>query len=247
MSYEQIENKVALITGGTEGIGFGIAKVFVEAGAKVAITGLSKLQIAKEKLGDKVLTINADITNIELCTTTLDEVVSEFGKLDILVNNAGTNIYKPVSQTSIEDFDLIFNTNVRGLFALTQIAIPELKKTRGSIINIGSVFGFRGMPIYSVYSASKAAVIMLTQLWAKELAPDIRVNTISPGGIDTAIFKKMYGEEKHQQVLEFVSGRHLMKRMGQPDEIARMALYLATENWVTGSNFVVDGGLFHLI
>src|SRR3990172_3939920 len=199
MSYEEIENKVALITGGSEGIGFGIAKAFVEAGAKVAITGLSKLQTAKEKFGDKVLTINADITK------------------------------------------------VRGLFALTQAAIPELKKTHGNIINIGSVFGFRGMPIYSVYSASKAAVIMLTQLWAKELAPDVRVNTISPGGIDTAIFKKMYGEEKHQQVLEFVSGRHLMKRMGQPEEIARMALYLATENWVTGSNFVVDGGLFHLI
>ncbi len=88
---------------------------------------------------------------------------------------------------------------------------------------------------------------MLTQLWAKELAPNIRVNTISPGGIDTAIFPKMYGEEKIEQVLEFVSGRHLMKRMGQPEEIARMALYLATENWVTGSNFVVDGGLFHLI
>lgn len=247
MGYEEIKSKVALITGGSEGIGFGIAKVFLEAGAKVAITGLSKLQSAKEKLGDEVLTINADITKIELCAPTLDEVLSEFGKLDILVNNAGTSIYKPVSQTTIQDFDLIFNTNVRGLFALTQAAIPELKKTHGNIINIGSVFGFRGMPIYSVYSASKAAVIMLTQLWAKELAPDVRVNTISPGGIETTIFKKMYGEEKHQQVLEFVSGRHLMKRMGQPEEIARMALYLTTENWVTGSNFVVDGGLFYLI
>ncbi len=247
MSYEDIENKVALITGGTEGIGFGIARAFVEAGAKVAITGLDKLQKAKEKLAGDVLTVKADITNVDLCETNLDQVLGQFGNLDILVNNAGTNIYKPVSQTTIEDFDIIFNTNVRGLFALTQAAIPELKKTHGNIINIGPVFGFRGMPIYSVYSASKAAVIMLTQLWAKELAPDVRVNTISPGGIDTAIFRKMYGEEKHHQVLEYVSGRHLMKRMGQPEEIARMALYLATENWVTGSNFVVDGGLFHLI
>jgi NAD(P)-dependent dehydrogenase (short-subunit alcohol dehydrogenase family) len=247
MSYEEIENKVALITGGSEGIGFAIAKAFVKAGANVAITGLTKLQTAKEELSGKILTINADITKIELCETTLDEVLGEFGKLDILVNNAGTNIYKPISQTTIQEFDFLFNTNVRGLFALTQTAIPELKKTHGNIINIGSVFGFRGMPIYSVYSASKAAVIMLTQLWAKELAPDVRVNTISPGGIDTAIFTKMYGEEKIEQVLKFVSDRHLMKRMGQPEEIARMALYLATENWVTGSNFVVDGGLFHLI
>jgi NAD(P)-dependent dehydrogenase (short-subunit alcohol dehydrogenase family) len=247
MSYEEIEHKVALITGGSKGIGFAIAKAFVQAGAKVAITGLTKLQTAKEELRGEILTINADITKIELCATTLDEVLGEFGKLDILVNNAGTSIYKPISQTTIQEFDFIFNTNVRGLFALTQAAIPELKKTHGNIINIGSVFGFRGMPIYSVYSASKAAVIMLTQLWAKELAPDVRVNTISPGGIDTAIFTKMYGEEKIEQVLKFVSDRHLMKRMGQPEEIARMALYLATENWVTGSNFVVDGGLFHLI
>ena len=249
MSYEKIENKVVLITGGSEGIGFGIAKVFTEAGAKVVITGLenNELQTANEKLGGEIKTIKADITQVELCKATLDTVLGEYGKLDILVNNAGTNIYKSTSQTTIQEFDIIFNTNVRGLFALTQAAIPELKKTHGNIINIGSVFGFRGMPIYSVYSASKAAVIMLTQLWAKELAPDVRVNTISPGGIDTAIFKKMYGEEKLQQVLEFVSGRHLMKRMGQPEEIARMALYLATENWVTGSNLVIDGGLSHLI
>ncbi|MDA2919110.1 SDR family oxidoreductase [Desulfobacterota bacterium AH_259_B03_O07] len=247
MGFEEIENNVVLITGGSDGIGLGIAHAFSDAGAKVAITGLDKLKTARENVGGEILTIKADITQVELCRDTLDKVLEEFGKLDILVNNAGTNIYKPTSQTTIQEFDLIFNTNVRGLFALTQTAIPELKKTHGNIINIGSVFGFRGMPIYSVYSASKAAVIMLTQLWAKELAPDIRVNTISPGGIDTAIFPKMYGEEKIEQVLEFVSGRHLMKRMGQPEEIARMALYLATENWVTGSNFVVDGGLFHLI
>src|SRR3972149_6830042 len=191
MSYEEIENKVALITGGSEGIGFGIAKAFVEAGAKVAITGLSKLQTAKEKFGDKVLTINADITKVKLCKVTLDKALGEYGKLDILLNNAGTNIYKPVSQTTIQEFDIIFNTNVRGLFSLTQAAIPELKKTHGNIINIGSVFGFRGMPIYSVYSASKAAVIMLTQLWAKELAPDVRVNTISPAFIYNDIFKIM--------------------------------------------------------
>ncbi len=248
MSYEKIENKVALITGGSEGIGFGIAKAFVEAGAKVAITGrdTNKLEAAKEKLGGKILTISGDITQVELCAITLDTVLGEFGELDILVNNAGVGIYKPVSKTTIQDFDLLFNTNVRGLFALTQAAIPELKKTRGNIINIGSVLGMRGMPVYSVYSASKAAVIMLTQLWAKELAPDVRVNSISPGGVDTPLYDKAFGEKK-QQVLESISGHHLMKRVGQPDEIGRMALYVATENWITGSNFVVDGGLSYLI
>lgn len=157
MERMEIENKVALITGGSEGIGFGVAKTFTEAGANVVITGLdtNKLQVAKEKLGGKVQTINAEITQVEHWAATLDAVPGEFGKLDILVNNAGVGIYKPISQTTIGDFDLIFNTNVRGLFALTQAAIPELKKTRGNIINIGSVLGMRGMPVYSVYSASK--------------------------------------------------------------------------------------------
>lgn len=248
MYYEEIENKVALITGGSEGIGFGIAKAFIGAGAKVAITGrdTKKLEVAKEKLEGKIHTINADITRVELGGVTIDAVLKEFRRLDILVNNAGVGISKLVSQTTILDFDLIFNTNVRGLFALTQIVIPELKKTRGNIINIGSVLGMRAMPVYSVYSASKAAVIMLTQLWAKELAPDIRVNSISPGGVDTPLFDKAFGEKKHQ-VMQNISDHHLMKRLGQPDEIGRTALYLATENWITGSNFVVDGGLSYLI
>jgi NAD(P)-dependent dehydrogenase (short-subunit alcohol dehydrogenase family) len=248
MTYKEIENKVALITGGSEGIGFGIAKAFIVAGVKVAITGrdTKKLEKAKEKLGGKIQTINADITQVELCAVTLDAVLKEFERLDILVNNAGVGISKLVSQTTILDFDLIFNTNVRGLFALTQVAIPELKKTRGNVINIGSVLGMRAMPVYSVYSASKAAVIMLTQLWAKELAPDVRVNSISPGGVNTPLFDKAFGEKK-QQMIDYISGHHLMKRLGEPDEIGRAALYIAKENWITGSNFVVDGGLSYLI
>ncbi len=203
MNYEGIESKVALITGGSKGIGFEIAKAFADADAKVAITGrdTNKLGIAKEKLGGKILTISADITQVELCACTLDAVLKELGKLDILINNAGVGIYKPISQTTIQDFDLMFNTNVRGLFALTQAAIPELKKALGNIINIGSVLGIRPMP---VYSASKAAVIMLTQLWAKELAPDIRVNSISPGVVGTPLFDKAFGEKK-QQVMLYIS------------------------------------------
>jgi len=140
MGYEEIKNKVALITGGSEGIGLGIAQAFVEAGAILAITGRDKdkLEIAKESLGnDNVITINADVARVELSKITIDSVLGEYGKLDILVNNAGETISKPVSLSTIEDFDQIFNTNVRGLFAQTQAAIPELKKTNGHIINIG--------------------------------------------------------------------------------------------------------------
>jgi NAD(P)-dependent dehydrogenase (short-subunit alcohol dehydrogenase family) len=245
MGYESLDGKIALITGGSEGIGYGIAEAFLQAGAHIAIMGRSpnKLQAAKEKLGQNVLTISADITRVELCPVTLSAVLEGFGKLDVLVNNVGTGIFKPLSQSSMDDYDDIFNTNVRGLFALTQAAIPELRKTRGNIINISSVSGMRAMPEYSVYSASKAAVNMLTQLWAKELAPEVRVNSISPGAIYTPLNEK-YGENK-EAILQEIGERHLMKKIGQPDDIGRAALYLATENWVTGINLVVDGGLYN--
>jgi len=249
MGYESVDNKVVLITGGSEGIGYGIAKTFLVAGAKVAITGrdTDNLEKAKESLGSNVLTINADVAQVELSSTTVDIVLDKFGKLDILVNNAGEGIQKPISQSTIEDFDQVFNTNVRGMFAQTQAAIPELRKTHGNIIIMGSSLGMRPMPVYGVYSASKAAAIMFTQLWAKDLAPDIRVNSISPGGVDTPLWDKLVGKEKKQEVLSFVKDRHLLKRLGNPDEIGRAALYIASEDWLTGSNLVIDGGLFYSI
>jgi len=249
MGYEAIENRVVLITGGSTGIGYGIAKTFIEAGAKVAITGRDKdnLEKAKESLSSDVLSINADVAQVELASSTVDSVINKYGKLDILVNNAGEAIQKPFSKSTIEDFDFVFNTNVRGLFAQTQASIPEIKKNQGNIIVIGSSLGMRPMPMYGVYSASKAAVIMFTQLWAKDLAPDIRVNSISPGGVDTPLWEKVIGKEKKEETLGFVRDRHLLKKLGNPEEIGRAALYLATEDWLTGSNIVIDGGLFYSI
>ncbi len=249
MAFEEIENKVVLITGGSEGIGFGIARTFVNAGARVAITGrnINKLDKAKELLGNDVFSINADVAQTENSAATIERVVSEFGRLDILINNAGEGNQKPLSKCDINDYDFVFNTNVRGLFALTQAATPELKKTSGNIIIIASSLGLRPAPMYGVYSASKAAVIMFAQMWAKELAPDVRVNSISPGGVDTPLWDKLVGKEKKEDVLSFVKERHLVKKLGSPDEIGGAALYLATEDWVTGSNLVIDGGLFYSI
>ena len=247
MAYEEIENKVVLITGGSAGIGYGIAKTFIEAGAKVAISGRNKekLEKAKEDLDHEVITINADVADIQTSKSTVNSVVSELGRLDVLINNAGDGAVKPISLTTIEDFDLVFNTNVRGLFAQTQAAIPELKKTGGNIINIGSTLGLRPTPMYGAYSASKAAVLMLTQLWAKDMAPEIRVNSISPGGIDTPLWDKLAGSGNKEELLNFVKDRHLLKKLGNSDDIGRAAVYLATEHWMTGSNLVIDGGLFY--
>ncbi len=248
MAYQSIEGKTALITGGSEGIGFGIAETFVEAGGRVIITGRDrgKLDSAKEKLGGNLRAIAHDVRDTQSTPDLIKQVLKRDGSLDILVNNAGTGLYKPVSETTLQEFDLTFETNVRGLFALTTCAIPELRKTRGCVINICSASARRGLHTWSVYSASKSAVLMLTELWAKELSPDVRVNALSPGGVDTAIFDKAFGEKK-DEVMERVHAQHLMGKAGTPNDIGRAALYLATEDWVTGTNMIIDGGLSHRI
>jgi NAD(P)-dependent dehydrogenase (short-subunit alcohol dehydrogenase family) len=248
MAYQSIEGKTTLITGGSQGIGLGIAETFAGAGARVIITGRNrdKLESAKEKLGDNAFFIEHDVRDTESSSALLEQAVGYYGNLDILINNAGVGLFKPLSDTTVEEFDLMFETNVRGLFALTTQAIPELKKARGNIINICSASALRGLRSWSVYSASKSAVLMLTELWAKELAPMVRVNALSPGGVDTPIFDKAFGDRK-EEIMERVHAQHLMGKAGVPGDIARAALYLATEDWVTGTNMVVDGGLYHRI
>lgn len=248
MAYQSIKGKTALITGGSEGIGFGIAEAFAEAGARVIITGRGphKLASAKERLGEHVQALVHDVRDTDSSPALIKNTVELHGALDVLVNNAGAALFKPLSETTVQEFDLLFGTNVRGLFALTNTAIPELKKTKGNVINICSASALRGLHSWSVYSASKSAVLMLTELWAKELAPEVRVNALSPGGVDTPIFDKAFGDKK-EEIMGRVHAQHLMGKAGTPKDIARAALYLATEDWVTGTNMVVDGGLSHRI
>ncbi len=248
MTQESMENKVALITGGSEGIGYGIAEVFLGTGAKVVITGRtrSKLDSAVESLGNRVTAISADVSVADGAPEVINQVLDQHGRLDILVNNAGIAMLKSISECTVGDYDTIFNPNVRGLFALTQAAIPELRKSKGNIINIASSVGVKGSPRWGVYSASKAAVLMLSDLWAVDLAPDVRVNCISPGGMDTPLYYKIFGEDT-ENFKEKVKGVHLMGRLGTAEEIARAALFVATETWVTGSNLTIDGGLIHKV
>lgn len=248
MTKESMENKVALITGGSEGIGYGIADAFLDAGAKVVITGRtqSKLDSAVESLGSGVTAIASDVSVAEGAADVINKVLENHGRLDILVNNAGIAMIKPISECTVEDYDTIFDPNVRGLFALTQAAISELRKSKGNIINIASSVGVKGSPRWGVYSASKAALLMLSDLWAVDLAPDVRVNCISPGGMDTPLYYKLFGEET-ENFREMVKGVHLTGRLGTAEEIARAALFVATETWVTGSNLTIDGGLIHKV
>ena len=240
----KLNGKVALITGGSTGIGLAIAKRFIEEGAQVAITGRTKdtLAEAKKELGSKALTIQSDISKLKDIAAMIAEVREKFERIDILVANAGIAKFAPLDQSSEEFFDEQFNTNVKGLYFSVQNAVP-LIPDGGAIVLIASVVASKGFPGASVYSATKAAVRSFGRTLAAELAPRrIRVNTISPGPIMTPIFGKSgLTPEESQQFIQGVA----LKRFGQPEEVASAALFLASEeaSFVLGAEVLVDGGL----
>lgn len=247
----KLKGKTALITGGTTGIGLAIAKLFQQEGAKVAISGRtsSTLAEAQNTLGPKALVIQSDISKVKEIEKLMGEVREKFGHLDILVANAGIAKFAPLEQSAEEFFDEQFNTNVKGLYFSIQHALP-LIPDGGSILLIASVVDKKGFPNASVYSATKAAVRSFGRTLATELGPRrIRVNTLSPGPIKTPIFGKNGGTAEDAAALENnLAQSVLLKRLGQPEEVAQAALFLASDDasFVLGAELFVDGGLAEL-
>jgi NAD(P)-dependent dehydrogenase (short-subunit alcohol dehydrogenase family) len=246
----RLQNKIALISGGTSGIGAATAKLFRDEGAVVIATGSSQASIDK---------VRADLPGIELIASDaadtaavkalIDQVKAKHGHIDVLFINAGIARFAPSSQIDEAFFDLQFNTNVRGPYFLLKHAAPVMADG-GSIILTASVAGSTGgLPGASVYSATKAALRSFGRTFASELAPRrIRVNTISPGPVDTPIFlKNGYPQAAADAFLEDAKTRIPLGRAGQPDEVARAALYLAADaSFTTGAELFVDGGLVDL-
>ena len=248
-----LDGKIAIVTGGTSGIGEGIAKAFVSEGAKVVIVGRREEEgrALEKRLG--VRFVRADVANEADVKAMVDRTLEWFGRLDCLVNNAG--IPSPmISITEIDTatIDQILAVNVRGvILGAKHAALAMLKAGSGSIINIGSVAGHRGGLSAHVYSASKGAVSAFTRSAAAELGEKgIRVNTISPGAIVTGIFGKNAGLEgsKADQVAGVVKERFAtiqpIPRAGLPDDIAQAAVFLASDGsgFVNGQDLVIDGG-----
>ena len=241
-----LSGKVALVTGGSRGIGFSTAKVFSEHGAQVVITSKDS-----SRIGDSVSKLSntvgmaADIKNENEVKKVVDQTIDKFGKLDILVNNAG--IFPQIKQLhEIEEYEWqeVLDINLTGQFRFTKAAIPYLKKTAGSIINISSDAGLKAYQGFNAdaYSASKAALINLTKCWALEYAKDkIRVNCVCPGVVDTDMTKPFLKTDKDK---EFMDNEHPIGRIGQPDEVAKAILYFASDDasWTTGAILAVDGG-----
>jgi len=242
----RLSGKVALVTGGSRGIGFAAAKILSENGAKVVITGKDKNRLEKttSRISESI-GIVANIKNTKDVKNAISKTIEKFGKLDILVNNAGIfPKIKQLHEIDEDEWNEVLDVNLTGQFRVTKEAIPHLQKTGGSIINISSDAGLKAYQGFNAdaYSASKAALIILTKCWALEYAKDkVRVNCICPGVVDTDMTKPFLKTQKDK---EFMDNEHPIGRIGQPEEVAKAIMYFASDDasWITGAVLAVDGG-----
>lgn len=240
----RLDGKRALVTGGGSGIGEATCRLFAEAGAQVLIVDVNlqaAQRVASELTGSEA--IACDITN-EAATVKL---ASELGTLDVLVNCAGIGLVGKIDETSSADFAKVFQVNVNGLFLVTQALLPLLLKSHGSIVNIGSVAGMVGVKRRFAYCATKGAVLAMTRQLAVDYPTELRVNCVAPGTVDTP-FVEGYLEKYHSHEKEKVRGelnqRQPIGRLGRPEEIAQLVLYLCSPaaDFMNGAVIPLDGG-----
>jgi NAD(P)-dependent dehydrogenase (short-subunit alcohol dehydrogenase family) len=244
----KLEGQIAVITGGNSGIGLATAKRFVSEGSYVFITGRrqKELDVAVSEIGKNVVGIQGDVSNLEDLDRLYNTVKDQKGHLDILFANAGIAQFAPLGEISEEHFDNIFRINVKGVLFTVQKAL-SLFHDGGSIILNASIGSSKGVGESSVYSATKAAVRSFARTWTVDLRHrKIRVNAISPGPIDTPIFSNLLqNEEQSEQFKKNIMNTVPMGRMGNPDEIAKVVSFLASDesSYITGIELFVDGGL----
>ncbi len=244
----KLNGKVALVTGGGSGIGRASAERLAADGATVVVAGRNEEQLKEvAATHERIDYIVADVSQPAQVKALVEGVVAKHGRLDILFNNAGVAKFVPLEHVDAAHYEEQFNINVRGLIDVTQQALPHLKKNGGVILNNASVVGDDPMANGSVYSATKAAVIALGRSWAKELAPaKVRVNTVSPGPIETPIFSKIGMSEKDlNEMAAGIQASVPLGRFGKPEEIASIVAFLASDDaaYITGAQYKVDGGM----
>ncbi len=243
----KLDGKVALITGGNSGIGLATAKRFVKEGAFVFITGRkqSKLDEAVKQVGSNVVGVQGDVASMADLDRLFETIKKQKGKLDIVFANAGIAQYAAMGTITEEHFDSIFSGNVKGMLFTVQKALPLLPDGASVILN-ASIVGSKGLPTNSVYAATKAAVRSFARTWTTDLkSRKIRVNAISPGPIDTEGLRELMGSsEAGQERLKNIGNMVPLGRLGTPDEIAKAAVFLASDDssFVTGIELFVDGG-----
>jgi len=236
----KLKGKIAVVTGGAKGIGGEIAKDFAREGATVIAADMGEMTYQMEN----VLPYELNVTDVEGCKCFFDEIMAKYGRIDILVNNAGITRDSMTKKMTDEQWDLVLDVNLKGLFNLVRHVGPQMEEQGGgSIINISSVVGVFGNIGQANYAASKAGAIGLTMTWAKEFARKgvpVRVNAIAPGYIMTDILKTV-----PQDLLDKFAQLTMLKRLGQPEEIAKVATFLASDesSYITGQTLNVNGGM----
>ena len=241
----EFDGKVAVVTGATSGIGMAAALQFAEQGAKVAAGGRKKEVLAKVERPN-IRTYAADLRNEQDTAAVVKRIIGDLGGIDILVNAAGIIANGTIENTTLADYDVMMNINVRSVFQLSQLCLPSLIERKGNIVIVSSVTGLRAFPNVLAYCVSKAAVDQLTRCAALELAPKgVRVNAVNPGVTRTGLhLNSGMNEESYAVFLERSKTTHPLGRIGQPEEIADLILYLASSKagWITGVTYSIDGG-----
>ncbi len=241
-------NKTAIITGGAKGIGGACSRIFYRENANVVILDTDPLgQILADELGERALFLQCDVSKEAQVKAAMEKAAKTFGGIDVLVNNAGIQRYSKVAETSEEEWDLVMNVNLKSAFLCAKHAIPfMLKNGSGVVINVSSVQAFISQQNVAPYTTSKTAMLGLTRSIAVDYAPQIRCMAVCPGTIDTPMLRDAFQlSPDPQAVYQECVDMHLVKRIGTPEEVGELVLFLAGENgrFFTGQAVRIDGGL----